>query len=86
MVPDAMKQEYLDSNQSNVNFRTISGEKIAAETGVQSQISTQSSRSLLSARHHKEEVYDSTPNLAGQAMETSPNIVLVSTGTYNLMS
>jgi len=75
MVPDAMKQEYLDSNQSNVNFRTKSGEKISAETGVQSQISTQSSPSLLSARHHKEEVYDSTPNLAGQAMETSPNII-----------
>uniref|UniRef100_A0ACD5XDJ7 Uncharacterized protein n=1 Tax=Avena sativa TaxID=4498 RepID=A0ACD5XDJ7_AVESA len=75
MVPDAMKQEYLDSNQSNVIFRTISGEKIAAETGVQSQISTQSSPSLLSARHHKEGVYDSTPNLAGQAMETSPNII-----------
>lgn len=43
MLPDAMKQERLDSSQS--------GEQIAAETGVRSQVSTLSPRSLLPTRY-----------------------------------
>ncbi|KAM3193649.1 hypothetical protein ACQJBY_070336 [Aegilops geniculata] len=67
MLPDTMKQEILDSSQS--------GEQIAAGTGVHSQVSTLSSRSLLPTRHHKEGEPASRLNLAGEGTEMSSNII-----------
>ncbi|VAI80003.1 unnamed protein product [Triticum turgidum subsp. durum] len=67
MLLDSMEQECLDSSQP--------GEQIAAETGVQSQVSSPSSRSPSSARHHEEE-HASGLNLAGEGMEMSSNIIL----------
>ncbi|XP_048542010.1 disease resistance protein RGA5-like isoform X5 [Triticum urartu] len=67
MLLDSMEQECLDSSQP--------GEQIAAETVVQSQVSSPSSRSPSSARHHEEE-HASGLNLAGEGMKMSSNIIL----------
>ncbi|KAL5202798.1 hypothetical protein ABZP36_013750 [Zizania latifolia] len=79
MLQDAMKQKYLDGNQSTGMSRKLSGEQSAADSGVPSHLSTPSSRSLSPTRHRKEGEYDSKFNLAGQGLltvsETNSNII-----------
>ncbi|KAF0924218.1 hypothetical protein E2562_008515 [Oryza meyeriana var. granulata] len=79
MLQDAMKQKYLEADQSNGISRKLSGEQSAAESGVPSHLSTPSSRSLSPTRHRKDGEYDSKFNLAGQGLlpvsETNSNII-----------
>jgi hypothetical protein len=48
---DAMNQEYLGANHSNEMPRKLPGDHATAETGVRSQFSTPSSRSLSPTRY-----------------------------------
>ncbi|XP_062179926.1 uncharacterized protein LOC133884502 isoform X2 [Phragmites australis] len=79
MLEDAMKHKYLEASQANGIPRKFSGDQSAADSGVQSQLSTPTSRSLSPTRNRKEGDYDSRFNLAGQGLlpvsELNSNII-----------